>query len=566
MSSTLRTDIGLPSPVFYPFKSQKASQGCPQCKEVVDVSNLDPLKEAQCPHCNTVFVVSNILGGYELLKAYDLGWIHAVYLAENKTRGQVVILKVLAAQAAPLPNALRDFYQEILEIYRRCTLEKFDYTLSGQQDGFAFFGVVLKPGFSPDEALDFLGMLPAEIPPLPSVEEQHRVQRVERSMPCPFCQEKVDLKLYDVLDAVPCPYCNKEFELLREFGRFQIQDYLGSGGTSRIFIANDPVKLGQVAIKIVKARELQKDPSLTNQFLKEAELTQKLVHPHIIRVYEGGAVHGYPYLVLEYVKGLTLTEIFDKAQDLEAATSKKEVGARFAMNQEQYRRSLPELICLEIVLQAAQGLGHAHSVGLLHGDVKPDNIMITEDGLVKMLDFGLCQLANVDKLFRPGEPRAIYGTPLYIPPERVRGDRENFTSDFYSLGATLYHMLRGIEPFRASTAEELVVMHANQPLVSFKAYAPFVSDTTCRIVEKSLKKSLEGRYQSHLEFVADVTLAKSLLLQNMSNKPKDGQTILKQFVASFSTPEEKEANNPKLLHKILRSTRIMGGFLKGRQE
>jgi serine/threonine protein kinase len=566
--STLRTDIGLPSPVFYPFKDLKPSQACPHCKNSVDVSHHNPLVQVPCPHCAQSFVVAGQIGGYQLLHAYDLGWSHCVYLAENKNRGQVVILKVLPSHALPLPNALKEFYQQILEVYKKCTLDKVAYTLSGQQDGLAFFGVVLKPEVPPDHALETLGLMPETIPPLPDLAE-NRIERVERSAPCPFCQQKVHLELFDVLDMITCPSCNREFELLRQFGTYQIESYLGSGGTSRIFIANNPAAQGPVALKIIKAKELQKDPSLMNQFKKEAELTQPLVHPNIIRVYEGGVIHGFPYLALEYVKGLTLTDIFDKAQDLEAAATskKKEVGARFVMNQEQYRRSLPELICLEIVLQAAQGLGHAHSRGLLHGDVKPDNLMITEDGLIKVLDFGLCQPANVEKLFRPGEPRAIYGTPLYIPPERVRGDKENFTSDFYSLGATLYHMLRGIEPFRASTVEELIVMHANQPLVSFKAYAPFVSDTTCRIVEKSLKKSLEGRYQSHVEFVADVTLAKSLLVQNMNQKPKDGQTILKQFVASFSTPDEQEeVKNPKLLNKLLRGTRIMGDFLKGRSE
>src|SRR5205823_5671971 len=144
----------------------------------------------------------------------------------------------------------------------------------------------------------------------------------------------------------------------------------------------------------------------------------------------------------------------------------------------------------------------------------------TYSGNVKVLDFGLVQFANTEKLFAEGEEASVYGTPLYIPPERVRGEPEDFRSDFYSLGATLYHLLRGIAPFRAKTAEECALMHVKSPLVSFKAYAPWVSDTTCRVVEKSLKKNVEDRYLSHIEFIADVTLAKQLLLNTMKKKPK----------------------------------------------
>jgi serine/threonine protein kinase len=136
------------------------------------------------------------------------------------------------------------------------------------------------------------------------------------------------------------------------------------------------------------------------------------------------------------------------------------------------------------------------------------------------------------------EQYSIHGTPLYIPPERVRGEPEDFRSDFYGLGATFYHLLRGIAPFRARTATEVALMHAQSPLLVFRAHAPWVSEETCRIVEKSMKKKVSERYSSHVEFISELTLAKNQIINNMPKKPRDGRSILKNFMKSF--PSENE--------------------------
>jgi serine/threonine protein kinase len=209
-------------------------------------------------------------------------------------------------------------------------------------------------------------------------------------------------------------------------------------------------------------------------------------------------------------------------------------------NRHHFNGRIPELICLEITLQAAAALGVAHAKGLVHGDVKPENIMVTFQGMVKVLDFGLVQFANAEKLLSNEETYAISGTPLYIPPERVRGEPEDFRSDLYSLGASLYHMLRGLPPFRAKDPGELAMMHTSAPMLKFKGVAPWVSDTACRIVEKSLKKTVSERYSSHAEFMADLTLARNLLLQANEEKPRDGSRVLKEFLETVQVQKKRK--------------------------
>jgi serine/threonine protein kinase len=288
-------------------------------------------------------------------------------------------------------------------------------------------------------------------------------------------------------------------------------------------------------LKVLSAAEMKRSSESAESLLREVELTKKLRHPNVIQVYEGGQFQGFYYMTMELVDGLTLNQIMGLLQPdqdipiIETMT-----------NRERFRQGLPELVCLEIALQTAAGLGVAHQNNLVHGDIKPENVMVTYEGMVKVLDFGLVQFANAEKLLsEDSEDVAIFGTPFYIPPERVRGESEDFRSDMYSLGATLYHLIRGIAPFRAKSPEEIAVMHALSPMVKFKAFVPWISDTTARIVEKSMGKSIADRYSSHIEFIADLTLAKNQILQSMDGKKFDGVKTLKNFMAAL--PSEKKS-------------------------
>jgi serine/threonine protein kinase len=284
----------------------------------------------------------------------------------------------------------------------------------------------------------------------------------------------------------------------------------------------------------LSSSEMQHGEDCIHQFVQECTLTRKLVHPNLIQVYDHGRVDGFYFIALELVEGLSLDDILKAIEGkstLQPSISQSQSGYMGA--RVRHKEAVPELVALEMILQSAAGLGVAHQNELVHGDVKPANIMLTYEGIVKVLDFGLVQFANAEKVFENGEPHPIYGTPIYIPPERVRGEMEDFRSDIYGLGATLYHLLRGVPPFTGNTAVEIAVKQVTSPLVSFKAYVPWVSDITCHIVEKSLKKNVADRYGSHMEFIADLTLAKNQVLNSMAIKTTDGRTLLKSFMRSM---------------------------------
>jgi serine/threonine protein kinase len=519
-------------------KDQSRIASCPKCLKDLDVSGFDPLELIECSYCKMTFELLKEFGKFTLLKPYDTGWQSAVYLAEKSGAQEQSIIKVASSRVLAQGDYLDHFFRESENLYlslAECQTSCF----AGQANGFVYVAIGLKTNTSDEVIAKALG-LDEEGSPIFKLDPAPHDQVQDRIVNCPKCQAPISALRFDPLDELFCPGCGKLFQLLRQFGQYRIDYRLGSGGTSILYLTQDQVNKRKVALKVLSAVEMQDNPAASQSLLREVELTRDLVHPNLIQVYEGGQFNGFYYMALELVEGLTLADILASIQNASASPEQDKMAVTNT-NQERFKQALPELICLEIILQSVAGLGVAHSHGLIHGDVKPENIMLTYQGVVKVLDFGLVQFANAEKLLSIDGEHSITGTPLYIPPERVRGEPEDFTSDYYSLGATLYHLLRGIEPFRAKNVADLVMMHASSPLVSFKAYAPWVSDTTCRIVEKSMKKSLEGRYKSHVEFIADITLAKSLLMQSMNQTLTDGRMTLKAFMKSL--PGRKKGFN-----------------------
>jgi serine/threonine protein kinase len=509
---------------------------CPQCANQLDVSCFDPLEIVTCGYCSLRFGLLEEFAGYRLLKVCDLGWPNAVYTARHLQTNRSALVKVLSSHVLGQPNAKRDFLEQVDKILVQCSDAIVVRHGMGCHAGFHYLAMEMLSEGMEGELLRATGMCPVGIEAEPSGLILH-----ERAVACPRCSCQVDATFNDPLDRLSCANCQVAFELLREFGTFHIKSRLNIGGSSIIYLAEHPPSKKDVALKILRAVELHRNPESVQRFLTETELTGRLEHPNVIQMYEGGEYCGFHYMALELVEGLTLDEIMDVVQ----RHSKHEPAGRSWtwVDKERYRPGIPELICLEIAIQAAAGLGVAHHKGLIHGDVKPENIMVTRSGIVKVLDFGLVQFASAEKLIREGDSHPIYGTPLYIPPERVYGEREDFRSDIYSLGATLYHLLRGIPPFTAKSPSEIAIKHAKSPLISFKAYAPWISEPTCRVVEKSLKKSSHERYSSHIEFIADLTLAKNQILNRLEPEARlDGVGILRSFMSSL--PLETEFGIP----------------------
>lgn len=557
---------------------------CPQCGGPLDVSAYDPLETVQCSHCQASFELFKQLGRFELLQRHAAAGTDAIYSARDSRTGQRAILMMPGAHAAQRADALEALGAEAEDLRKRCGEDLVTEWVTEQLDGVAYQGLLLKEGVAEAEILNLLGIrdstatvvqtdtpapatdddedIPvftmepplgtaptetgsAEAPPKKKDEATKIVRlppppsRSGRRIPCPHCRTIVNVISKNPLDETACPACHREFEVMRHLGPYCIEHRLGSGGTSTLYLARDTRSWRPVALKVLSAQEMIDNSSAVPTFQREIDAMLKLKHPHIVEVYEGGEWEGFYFMAMEHLQGLTLRQILGIIQHEEQA-GEEDASTPPATPDEnlRFKLALPELICLEVILRAAQGLGVAHAQGLIHGDVKPENIMVTYDGDVKVIDFGLVQFANTDTLLAEGEAFSVFGTPLYIPPERVRGEPEDFRSDIYSLGATLYHLLRGIPPFRAKSAAELVMMHAEHLLVTFKAYVPSASSTTCRIVEKSLKKRVEDRYSGHIEFSADLTLAKNEILQTMSKQPKDGRAMLRNFMKTMPRPKK----------------------------
>jgi len=257
------------------------------------------------------------------------------------------------------------------------------------------------------------------------------------------------------------------------FGPYEIVGWLGAGGMGEVYRARDS-RLGRdVAVKLIAAAAA--DPSRLRRFEQEARAAAAIAHPNILAVYDIGVQDGVPYIVSELLEG-------------EPLRRRIEAG------------SLPLRKALDIARQTAVGLAAAHDKGIVHRDIKPDNLFIAADGHVKILDFGIAKLtAQGDEATLPGVPTAtgtgtVIGTAAYMSPEQVRGEPVDARSDIFSLGVVLHEMLSGAPPFNRDTAAETMaaILKADPPDLD----APGIPPATARVIARCLEKDREARFQS----------------------------------------------------------------------
>ena len=256
-------------------------------------------------------------------------------------------------------------------------------------------------------------------------------------------------------------------------GQYKLVELLAIGGMGLVYRAYDPSLDRYVAIKVL-APELASDPDIAQRFLTEARAAAALNHPNVVHVYTAGKQAGIVYFVMELVTG----------QQIEALLAQQQ--------------QLPVREAVEFIRQAALGLQHAHQHGLIHGDVKPANFLVSESGAVKVTDFGLVQ--RVKAKAGPAT-ETLYGTPGYISPEAVAGQPTDHRSDIYSLGATLFHMLAGQPPFVGATPEQTLRLHAQAPVPSIQDFNPNVPAALVQIVDRMLAKDPAERYQTYAELL-----------------------------------------------------------------
>ena len=248
-----------------------------------------------------------------------------------------------------------------------------------------------------------------------------------------------------------------------------------------VWRAMDPTLHREVAIKVLRD-EIARDPKFAADFLQEARNAAAISHPHIAQVHLVGDTGGQYYIVMELLRGRSLRQILETDGPLD------------------------EERALDITIQVAEALRAAYKQQMIHGDIKPANIFITEDQGAKVLDFGLAKLANVEVIPSGG---GIWGSPYYISPERVGQRAEDFRSDVYSLGATLFHAIAGRPPFDAEDPAQLALKRLSEKPPLLRDINPRITAKTEKVVNKMLNKSILMRYLDYDALLKDLNEAKT---------------------------------------------------------
>jgi eukaryotic-like serine/threonine-protein kinase len=300
--------------------------------------------------------------------------------------------------------------------------------------------------------------------------------KVPVSINCHSCGAVLDLAGRTGFTHVECNHCGALSVVPLQFGNFLLLHAIGVGSTGTVYKAIDLALNRYLALKIL-FKKLSGDPGFVASFSHEAQATAAVNHPNVVQVYSFDLQEGQYYLAMELCDRGSLDDRITKLGQL------------------------PEAEVLAIGQQIASALHAAWRRGLLHRDVKPGNILFNEDGVPKIVDFGLAR-GHDAAVAEKHATEQIWGTPYYIAPEKLRGKAEDLRSDVYSLGATLFHALAGHPPSDAAPDG-----HAPQPTLSLATHAPALHEQTIRIVARMLAMDPDERYGSYEEVIQDLGVA-----------------------------------------------------------
>lgn len=259
-------------------------------------------------------------------------------------------------------------------------------------------------------------------------------------------------------------------------GRYEVLAKIGAGGMAIVYKAHDKVLDRDVAIKILRENFEEKQEIVSN-FIKEARSSASLVHPNVVSVYDVSEQDGLNYMVMELVDGITLKEYI-----------------------KQHPR-LPWQEACDYAIQIGQGIQAAHERGIIHRDIKPQNIIMAPGGVLKVTDFGIAKAMETDKTIVGG---TALGSVHYISPEQARGGYTDFRSDIYSLGIVLYEMLAGRVPFDGDSPVSVALMHIEEEPVNVKCVNMDVPADLARVTMKAMSRDQSKRYQNMQSFIDDL--------------------------------------------------------------
>ena len=312
--------------------------------------------------------------------------------------------------------------------------------------------------------------------------------------------------------------------------RYEIIRSIGEGGMANVYLAQDTILDRKVAVKILRG-DLAEDEKFVRRFQREAISASSLNDPNIVEVYDVGEDDGKYFIVMEYVQGLTLKQLIKKRGSL----------------------TLPEVV--DIMLQLTSAVAHAHESYIIHRDIKPQNVIILEDGRVKIMDFGIAVALNAGEFT---QTNSVMGTVYYIPPEQANGASATTKSDIYSLGILMYELVTGHVPFKGDNPVEVAIKHMNEEIPSICEYDPEMPQSIENIILRASAKNPKNRYDSAWDMHEDLETA---LDKDRFNEPRvkyrypekgfDDDNDIPRVGRAIRNAEKSEDKKDKRMNKAL---------------
>ncbi len=293
--------------------------------------------------------------------------------------------------------------------------------------------------------------------------------------------------------------------------RYQIIKTIGEGGMANVYLAYDTILDRNVAVKVLRG-DLATDEKFVRRFQREALSASSLSHTNIVEVYDVGEDNGLYYIVMEYIEGKHLKQLIKKR----GALTVREV--------------------VDIMLQVTDGISAAHDSYIIHRDIKPQNIMILENGLIKITDFGIAMALNATQLT---QTNSVMGSVHYLPPEQASGKGATIQSDVYSMGILMYELLIGSVPFKGDNAVEIALKHIKDEVPNVKILNPEIPQSVANIVKKSTAKNTKNRYADAREMHEDLKTCLS-----------DSRVDEEEYVFEFPEQEEETKSTKKVINEL----------------
>jgi serine/threonine-protein kinase len=317
------------------------------------------------------------------------------------------------------------------------------------------------------------------------------------------------------------------------FARYEIISVAGAGGMGEVYLARDLQLKRNVALKLL-APELTRDERGLRRFEQEAQAASALNHPNILTVYEFGQVDGKHYIATEFIEGQTLRQLIKSGR-------------------------LGQAAALDFSIQISSALAAAHAQGIVHRDIKPDNVIVRQDGIVKVLDFGIAKLSDgsgvattlMSTALSTSHPGAVLGTVRYMSPEQARGQTVDGRSDLFSLGVVMYEMVTGHVAFQGETASDVIAEILKGEPQPLAAAAPHLPQEFEAIIERAMRKPRDQRYQSAKDLLVELQALRKELefqekLQNSSEEREQTPRSAKPRANSGNQPVAAASQTPTL--------------------